>query len=186
MKQFSIFQMMLFISLFIIACNSATNTSDNPTKPKAFQFPDTEISKKLVKNYHTNPINQDQIDENKLIEYAVTNNLDVTKTKTGLYHLITLKNKSANFTHNQPIAAHYRGKTLNGNEFDSSYKRGQPLQFKVGQMIKGWNEALVMMNRGAKATLLIPSKLAYGTTGFPGFVGPNEPLIFEVEIPDTF
>jgi FKBP-type peptidyl-prolyl cis-trans isomerase FklB len=81
------------------------------------------------------------------------------------------------------VTANYRGTLIDGTEFDSSYKRGQPATFPVsGGMIPGWTEALQLMEEGAKWQLFIPSNLAYGERGAGGIIGPNATLIFEVEL----
>jgi FKBP-type peptidyl-prolyl cis-trans isomerase FklB len=80
------------------------------------------------------------------------------------------------------VTVNYRGTLLNGTEFDSSYKRGQPVTFNVGQIIKGWTEALELMPVGSKWQLFIPSDLAYGPSGRPPVIGPNSTLVFEVEL----
>lgn len=82
------------------------------------------------------------------------------------------------------VVCNYRGMLINGTEFDSSYKRGQPATFPVGQVIKGWTEALQLMPVGSKWELYVPASLAYGERGTPngGPIGPNETLIFQVEL----
>ncbi len=77
---------------------------------------------------------------------------------------------------------HYRGTTTDGKEFDSSYKRGEPAEFPVNRVIPGWTEGLQLMKEGAKWMLYIPPNLAYGERGAPGAIGPNEALIFEVDL----
>jgi FKBP-type peptidyl-prolyl cis-trans isomerase len=81
------------------------------------------------------------------------------------------------------VVCNYRGTLINGAEFDSSYKRNEPATFGVGQVIKGWTEALQLMPVGSKWQLFVPSSLAYGERGEPrGGIEPNETLIFEVEL----
>ena len=80
------------------------------------------------------------------------------------------------------VTAHYRGTLIDGTEFDSSYKRGQPASFAVSNVIPGWTEALQLMGEGAKWQLFVPSNLAYGERGTGGPIGPNATLIFEVEL----
>ena len=79
------------------------------------------------------------------------------------------------------VEVHYVGRLLDGTEFDSSLKRGEPAQFGVTQVIPGWTEALQLMREGAKWELFIPANLAYGPAG-QGPIGPNETLVFEVEL----
>lgn len=81
------------------------------------------------------------------------------------------------------VTVHYRGTLIDGSEFDSSYTRGQPASFGVGQVIKGWTEGLQMMGKGAKWKLYIPSEMAYGEQGRPS-IPPNSVLVFDVELLD--
>jgi FKBP-type peptidyl-prolyl cis-trans isomerase FklB len=80
------------------------------------------------------------------------------------------------------VKVHYRGTLIDGTVFDSSYDRGQPAQFGVSQVIKGWTEALQLMSPGSHWMLYIPSDLAYGPDGAGDVIGPNSTLIFEVEL----
>jgi len=83
---------------------------------------------------------------------------------------------------NDYVTTHYRGTLIDGTEFDSSYKRGQPATFQVSGVIPGWTEALQLMETGAKWELFIPPNLAYGERGSGGVIGPNATLIFEIEL----
>ena len=87
-------------------------------------------------------------------------------------------------TAGQTIAVHYRGTLTDGSEFDSSHKRGKPLEFKVGtgQVIKGWDEGMLEIKLGGKAKLTISADYAYGASGIPGVIPPSATLIFEVEL----
>jgi FKBP-type peptidyl-prolyl cis-trans isomerase FklB len=80
------------------------------------------------------------------------------------------------------VTVHYRGTLINGTEFDSSYKRGQPATFQVSGVIKGWSEALQLMKEGSKWQLFIPPELAYGERAAGAQIPPNSALIFEVEL----
>src|SRR5271155_5352778 len=101
----------------------------------------------------------------------------------GLRYKILTAGTGPKPTASDSVVCNYRGTLINGTEFDSSYKRGQPATFGVGQVIKGWTEALQLMPVGSKWQLVIPSDLAYGDHGEPrGGIEPNETLIFEVEL----
>jgi FKBP-type peptidyl-prolyl cis-trans isomerase FklB len=80
------------------------------------------------------------------------------------------------------VVCHYRGTLLDGKEFDSSYKRGQPAAFPVKGVIKGWTEVLQLMPVGSTWQVFIPSSLAYGERGAGADIGPNATLIFEIEL----
>jgi len=80
------------------------------------------------------------------------------------------------------VTVNYRGTLIDGTEFDSSYKRGQPATFQVTGVIPGWTEALQLMQEGAKWQLFVPSNLAYGERGAGGVIGPNATLLFEIEL----
>ncbi len=80
------------------------------------------------------------------------------------------------------VTTHYKGTLIDGKEFDSSYKRGQPATFQVSGVIAGWTEALQLMKEGAKWQLFVPSNLAYGERGAGREIGPNATLIFDVEL----
>jgi FKBP-type peptidyl-prolyl cis-trans isomerase FklB len=80
------------------------------------------------------------------------------------------------------VVTHYKGTLLDGTEFDSSFKRNQPATFKVNGVIRGWTEALQLMEEGAKWILYVPAALAYGDRGAGQQIGPNATLIFEVEL----
>ncbi len=80
------------------------------------------------------------------------------------------------------VVTNYRGTLIDGTEFDSSYKRGQPATFKVNAVIHGWTEALQLMKEGSKWELFIPANLAYGERGAGNLIGPDATLIFEVEL----
>jgi FKBP-type peptidyl-prolyl cis-trans isomerase FklB len=101
---------------------------------------------------------------------------------SGLQYKIQTAGAGPTPTATDSVVCNYRGTLINGTEFDSSYKRGQPATFGVGQVIKGWTEALQLMPVGSKWQLFIPSSLAYAERGAGAEIGPNATLIFEVEL----
>ncbi len=106
----------------------------------------------------------------------------VVTTASGLQYKILKEGTGPKPTASDTVVCNYKGTLINGTEFDSSYKRGQPATFPVNGVIKGWTEALQLMPVGSKWQLFIPSDLAYGERGPGPEIGPNSTLIFEVEL----
>lgn len=106
----------------------------------------------------------------------------IQKTASGLQYRVITKGKGAIPTKDDNVKVHYEGRTIDGNVFDSSIKRGEPTEFGVTQVIKGWTEALQLMPVGSKWEVFIPSELAYGERGAGENIKPNEALIFTVEL----
>lgn len=108
----------------------------------------------------------------------------VITTASGLQYKILKKGTGAVPTKDDKVTVHYRGFFINGDEFDSSYKRNQPATFPVTGVIPGWTEALQLMHVGEKVELFIPYNLAYGIQGKPPTIQPYQTLLFEVELID--
>lgn len=115
--------------------------------------------------------------------------LETNKTKPGvvtlpdgLQYKIIKEGKGPKPSATDTVTVNYKGTLTDGTEFDSSYKRGQPASFPVNAVIAGWTEALQKMPVGSTWELYIPADLAYGTNGAPPVIGPNETLIFQVEL----
>jgi FKBP-type peptidyl-prolyl cis-trans isomerase FklB len=106
----------------------------------------------------------------------------VVTLPSGLQYKIETPGTGPKPTTNDAVVCNYRGTLIDGKEFDSSYKRGQPATFPVTGVIKGWTEALQLMPVGSKWQLFVPSDLAYGERGTGADIGPNATLIFEVEL----
>ncbi len=106
----------------------------------------------------------------------------VTTTESGLQYEILKEGKGPKPTKQDKVKVHYHGTLIDGTVFDSSVDRGEPATFGVGQVIKGWTEALQLMPVGSKWKVYIPADLAYGERGAGGDIGPNQTLIFEVEL----
>jgi FKBP-type peptidyl-prolyl cis-trans isomerase FklB len=106
----------------------------------------------------------------------------VVTLPSGLQYKILKEGTGPKPTPSDTVACNYRGTLINGTEFDSSAKHGEAAKFGVGQVIKGWTEALQLMPVGSKWQLFVPSSLAYGERGAGGDIGPDATLIFEVEL----
>ncbi len=110
------------------------------------------------------------------------NKLGVTTLPSGLQYKILAEGSGESPKSNDVVTANYRGTLIDGTEFDSSAKNGQPLVRPANMLIKGWTEALQLMKPGAKWELYVPSELAYGERGAGAQIGPNAALIFEMEL----
>ena len=106
----------------------------------------------------------------------------VKVTPSGLQYKVVTTGSGPKPTTNDSVIAHYRGTLIDGTEFDSSYKRGEPTTFAVTGVIKGWTEALLMMNVGSKWQLFIPSDIAYGDFGRPPTIPAGATLLFDIEL----
>ena len=106
------------------------------------------------------------------------------KTASGLYYLLTKEGEGEHPPKGANVSVHYRGTLVDGTVFDSSYQRDQPLEFSVGvgQVIPGWDEGILLLNKGAAARFVIPSHLGYGAQGAGGVIPADATLIFEVEL----
>jgi peptidyl-prolyl cis-trans isomerase A (cyclophilin A) len=110
---------------------------------------------------------------------------EAIKTKSGLRYVVLNEGTGDSSPGiGTKVTVHYAGTLINGKEFDSSIKRGEPAEFAIGQVIEGWNEALQTMKKGEKRTLIIPPELGYGKKGYPGVIPPDSFLIFDVELLD--
>jgi len=131
-----------------------------------------------------------QKDEAAIKKYIATNKLgtQVKKTASGLYYVITKKGTGPNAKSGQTVSMNYEGSLLDGTKFDSNldpaFKHVEPFKFPLGQgrVIKGWDEGIAMLNKGAKAKLLIPSRLAYGSRAAGEKIPANSVLVFDVEM----
>ena len=106
----------------------------------------------------------------------------VQTTSSGMQYRVVKEGAGATPTKQSTVSCHYEGKLIDGQVFDSSYRRGEPAQFPVGGVISGWTEMLQLMKEGGEVEVFIPSDLAYGDRGAGPTIGPGETLIFKIEL----
>jgi len=109
-------------------------------------------------------------------------NAGIVTTASGLQYFVFTAGTGASPKAADNVTVHYKGTTIDGKEFDSSYGRGAPATFPLNRVIAGWTEGLQLMKEGAKYRFFIPSNLAYGERGAGRDIGPNAALIFDVEL----
>jgi FKBP-type peptidyl-prolyl cis-trans isomerase len=107
---------------------------------------------------------------------------DLKTTASGLRYKLLRAGSGGSPAAGAQVSVHYTGRFLDDQVFDSSVQRGQPASFRIGEVIPGWNEALLSMKKGEKRLLVIPPELGYGERGYPGAIPPYSFLVFEVEL----
>jgi FKBP-type peptidyl-prolyl cis-trans isomerase len=106
----------------------------------------------------------------------------VHTTPSGLQYLVLEEGKGKSPKATDTVLVHYKGNLLDGTEFDSSYKRNEPISFPLNGVIPGWTEGVQLMKEGGKIRLFIPSNLAYGSRGAGGVIPPDSTLVFDIEL----
>jgi len=150
------------------------------TSPEKFE----QIQMEQRRRYEA-MIEELRLEEDDLINnYISDNNIKTKPTNSGLYLIKTANGSGKAIKNGSKVAVHYTGKFIDGTVFDSSTERGIPLEFTVGEerFIAGWDEAILLLRGGDRATALLPSKLAYGARGLDYAIPPYTPIIFDLEV----
>ena len=138
-----------------------------------------------VFNEKKDEYNKLELDKKKELEQKMKDLAsDSELTESGLKYIMIKKGDGPKPKLGQTVSVHYAGYLTNGQKFDSSYDRNQPIEFPIGtgRVIKGWDEGIMLLNVGSKAKLIIPPDLGYGARGAGGVIPPNATLIFDVEL----
>ena len=149
-----------------------------------------KTQKEIEDEYNNKAQAQNGVDDKILQEYFATNNLNPTKTASGLYYIMEKEGTGANPALGQAVTVNYTGRTLDGKVFDSNTDpamgHAQPFTFTLGtgEVIPGWDEGVALMKKGGKAKLYIPSSMAYGAQGREPMIPKNAILMFDVEVTD--
>lgn len=172
---------LLIVALFSSCQNSKPTTPQDTIKVKKSED-ENSLLFALAAELIPNPTTQSEKDKNVIINYVMDNGIEVQSTSTGIYYQLIEEGTGALAKWGDWVTVNYKGYTLDGQVFDSSYKKGKPIEFYIGNMIAGWNEGLELLRPGGKALFLIPSALGYGEKGFRKAIPPNTVLAFEVEL----
>jgi peptidylprolyl isomerase len=158
-----------FTALTLVSCGNQNETPETGE----------EITETITEQTVTSP-------ETTVEATATSLSGDTMSTSSGLRYII-LQNGNGEFPKaGQTVSVHYTGTLTDGSKFDSSVERGQPLSFVLGagQVIRGWDEGIGLLDKGAKVRLIIPHQLGYGERGMPPVIPPSSTLIFDVELVD--
>lgn len=125
--------------------------------------------------------------QNAIVNYAIDEIIPLQRTRSGLFYRILDPGNGQPLEWGDYLSAHYKGYLLDGRVFDSSYRKGRPMKFYIGNMIDGWNEGLQLVKEGGRIQLFVPSHLGYKERGVPDgkdgyLIPPDTPLVFEVEV----
>ena len=124
------------------------------------------------------------MEESEIKRYVTLSNIKVKPDSSGIYYIEKQKGKGPHPEVGDKVTVHYVATFLSGQPFDNSYERGEPFTFTfgVGEVIPGWDIAIKKMQKGTKATIIVPSRLAYGSEGYGNIIPPYTPLIFDIEV----
>lgn len=177
------------MTLGLMACKDVQTNSDAKAQEQPMPVANASLGEdyvmQLYANYIQDPKLQAHKDENIIIDYILGQDIPFERSSSGLYYAILELGEGDTYKHGEPCSAHYRGYFLDGRVFDSSIEKGKPLNFRVGQMVAGWNEILKLLTPGSQSKLILPSALAYGERGFPGYVPPNSVIAFDLQTLDA-
>lgn len=125
--------------------------------------------------------------QNAIVNYAIDQIVPLQRTPSGLFYRILDPGNGQPLEWGDYVSAHYKGYLLDGKVVDSSYRKGRPMKFYIGNMIDGWNEGLQLVKEGGRIQLFVPSELGYKERGVPDgkdgyLIPPDTPLVFEVEV----
>lgn len=187
--------------IWLIACcffgcsQNPENTQDNQVS-ESLPAPEWEIRSvaeeadlllQLAGNLSVDTVNEVAIGKNRAAEWVLNQGWDMQTTQTGLMYQIVEEGSGKEIAWGDRLVAHYHGTFTDGQVFDSSYRRGKPFTFYVGNMVPGWNEGLQKMRVGSKAVLVLPPHLGYGGRGLRDSQGrelvpPDRVLVFRIEV----
>jgi FKBP-type peptidyl-prolyl cis-trans isomerase FkpA len=184
---------LLLLAVFLMNCSGGADRdtkvqeSSEPSEPAAPTFNEDEAILQLSAYLIAEPASLAEQQQNAIVNHAIDEIIPLQRTNAGLFYRILDQGSGQPLEWGDYVTAHYKGYLLNGKVFDSSYRKERPMKFYIGNMIKGWNEGLQLVNEGGRIQLFIPSRLGYGEKGVADgkdgyLIPPDTPLVFEVEV----
>jgi FKBP-type peptidyl-prolyl cis-trans isomerase FklB len=134
----------------------------------------------MIAQQQANSLKRKKAGDDFLAANAKNNGVKITAS--GLQYIVLKEGTGARPADTSTVVTHYKGMLIDGTEFDSSYKRGEPAKFQLNRVIKGWTEGLQLMQEGSKFRFFISSQLAYGERGAGNVIPPQAALVFEIEL----
>lgn len=168
----------LSLMIFLSACN-ASSSEGGTERRKGSEDP---LLERYSRDLTANATTQAQVDQNLIVNYLIDSLLDFKRTPSGIYYQMQKEGTGISPTMASKVKAHYHGTLLDGRVFDSSVEKGAPLEFGLGQVIRGWQETIPMLKEGGKGTFIIPSHLAYGPRQRSALIKANSVLVFDIEL----
>ncbi len=174
----------LDLEMFRLGAKDALEGKKPLLSPREHEAVLKEYSSKLVKHRANKKRKraEDNLQKSRNYLADTASKEGIIKTESGLLYKVLRKGKGAHISLSDKVKVSYEGRLIDGTVFDSSYARGKPVLIPVSKVIKGWREALLLMPVGSKYRLFIPPDLAYGQRGAGEKIGPNETLVFELEL----
>ena len=176
----------LFAVLLMYACKEAVPSVPYQPLHDKYEYRkepnEDQVIADLYKDYNTNPVTQEQKDQNLLIDFLMENRIDASRTESGVYYKMYQYGQGGYLVQSQQFVARYTGYFMDGKVFDSNIDKTEPLTMRVGEMIEGWNQVLRLVSPGSKFSVFVPSHLAYGKSGIKGVIPPNSILIFDIHL----
>jgi len=168
------------IPAFMQAVEDVLNKAELKLSDEELQAVLTQYQEKLANERNASANNNKAAGENFLAENGKKEG--VTTLPNGIQYKVLKEGTGPKPKSDSEVKVHYHGTHINGEVFDSSYDRGEPISLSLAQVIKGWQEALPLMSVGSKYQFYIPAELAYGDRGAGTSIGPNEALVFDIEL----
>ncbi|OGT64371.1 MAG: hypothetical protein A2993_06885 [Gammaproteobacteria bacterium RIFCSPLOWO2_01_FULL_47_190] len=168
------------IPAFMQAVEDVLNKAELKLSDEELQAVLTQYQEKLANERNASANNNKAAGENFLAENRKKEG--VTTLPNGIQYKVLKEGTGPKPKSDSEVKVHYHGTHINGEVFDSSYDRGEPVSLSLAQVIKGWQEALPLMSVGSKYQFYIPAELAYGDRGAGTSIGPNEALVFDIEL----